>query len=167
MSASRHRLTMPAHSRRVDQHTGGLPYPQIRRGLPTVIREHPRGRCRHRQPQALVDGTSLTAMRTGAASGPRPICWRAPGKYAGVIGAGNRHTQIEAICVVRPSRKSHLQPEQKRVRTACRQLKPRYSTDIAAAERRERAQGCSDYRRGDQQQDPGSLLAGHIPRRAP
>jgi alanine dehydrogenase len=55
-------------------------------------------------PEAVMDGTYLTALRTGAASGAatdvlaRPDCHR-----AGIIGAGAQgRTQLEAVCAVRP-----------------------------------------------------------------
>lgn len=53
---------------------------------------------------ALMDGTSLTALRTGAASGlATDLLARAESKVLGVIGAGAQAwTQIEAVCTVRP-----------------------------------------------------------------
>jgi ornithine cyclodeaminase len=53
---------------------------------------------------ALIDGTSLTALRTGAASGlATQLLARDDAQILGVIGAGAQaRTQIEAVCVVRP-----------------------------------------------------------------
>lgn len=52
---------------------------------------------------ALMDGTSLTALRTGAASGlATDLLARSDSKVLGVIGAGAQAwTQIEAVCAVR------------------------------------------------------------------
>lgn len=55
-------------------------------------------------PVAILDGTSLTAIRTGAASGlATRLLSRANSKVLGVIGAGvQAKTQVEAVCRVRP-----------------------------------------------------------------
>jgi ornithine cyclodeaminase/alanine dehydrogenase-like protein (mu-crystallin family) len=62
------------------------------------------------QPLALMDGTSLTALRTGAASGlATDLLAKADAKILGVIGAGAQAwTQIEAICAVRPIEEIHI-----------------------------------------------------------
>ncbi len=53
---------------------------------------------------ALMDGTSLTAIRTGAASGlATDLLARPDARILGVIGAGvQARTQVEAVCAVRP-----------------------------------------------------------------
>ncbi len=53
---------------------------------------------------AMMDGTSLTALRTGAASGlATQLLAREDAQILGVIGAGAQaRTQIEAVCAVRP-----------------------------------------------------------------
>jgi ornithine cyclodeaminase len=58
------------------------------------------------QPLALMDGTYLTALRTGAASGlATQLLARPRAAVLGVIGAGAQaRTQIAAICAVRPIR---------------------------------------------------------------
>lgn len=58
------------------------------------------------QPRALMSGTYLTALRTGAASGlATDLLARPDAAILGVIGAGAQaRTQIEAICAVRPIR---------------------------------------------------------------
>src|SRR5262249_4919113 len=58
------------------------------------------------QPRALMSGTYLTALRTGAASGlATDLLARPDAASLGVIGAGAQaRTQIEAICAVRPIR---------------------------------------------------------------
>lgn len=54
-------------------------------------------------PLAMMDGTELTAIRTGAASGvATDLLARADSKILGVIGSGAQaKTQIEAVCAVR------------------------------------------------------------------
>lgn len=54
-------------------------------------------------PAAVMDGTYLTALRTGAASGvATDLLARAQARVAGIIGAGAQgRTQLEAVCAVR------------------------------------------------------------------
>lgn len=62
------------------------------------------------EPQALLDGTWLTALRTGAATGvaTRALA-RACASVACVLGAGwTAWHQLEAICAVRPIREVRL-----------------------------------------------------------
>jgi ornithine cyclodeaminase len=58
------------------------------------------------QPRAMMDGTYLTALRTGAASGlATDLLARPDAAVLGVIGAGAQaYTQIAAICAVRQIR---------------------------------------------------------------
>jgi ornithine cyclodeaminase/alanine dehydrogenase-like protein (mu-crystallin family) len=72
-------------------------------GLPTihavvVVLDADTGR-----PQAVMDGTLLTALRTGAASGlATDLLARGEAKIAAVFGAGTQgRTQLEAVCTVR------------------------------------------------------------------
>ncbi|MBC6957540.1 MAG: ornithine cyclodeaminase family protein [Anaerolineae bacterium] len=74
------------------------------RGLPVitalvVVLDGKTGR-----PQAIIDGTALTALRTGAASGlATKLLARPVSEVLGVIGAGGMApAQIEAVCAVRP-----------------------------------------------------------------
>lgn len=55
-------------------------------------------------PVALMDGTTLTALRTGAASGTATeLLARPDARVAAVFGAGTQgRTQLEAVCTVRP-----------------------------------------------------------------
>lgn len=76
----------------------------IARGLPAinalmVVLDGETGR-----PKALIDGTALTALRTGAASGlAAKLLARPVSEVLGVIGAGGMApAQIEAVCAVRP-----------------------------------------------------------------
>ncbi len=56
------------------------------------------------QPQAVMDGTYLTALRTGAASGAATELLANPeAKAVAILGAGAQgKTQLEAVCAVRP-----------------------------------------------------------------
>ncbi|MGD2294604.1 MAG: hypothetical protein PVF22_02050, partial [Candidatus Aminicenantes bacterium] len=56
------------------------------------------------RPQAIMDGTHLTALRTGAASGvATDLLARKDACVAAVFGAGAQgRTQLEAVCTVRP-----------------------------------------------------------------
>jgi alanine dehydrogenase len=58
-------------------------------------------------PAALMDGTYLTALRTGAASGAATDLLALPdARVAAIFGAGAQaRTQLEAICTVRPIEK--------------------------------------------------------------
>jgi alanine dehydrogenase len=55
-------------------------------------------------PEAVMDGTHLTALRTGAASGAATdVLARQDAHVAAVFGAGTQgRTQLEAVCAVRP-----------------------------------------------------------------
>jgi ornithine cyclodeaminase len=59
------------------------------------------------RPTAVMDGTYLTALRTGAASGvATDILCREDACVAAIFGAGTQsRTQLEAICTVRPIEK--------------------------------------------------------------
>ncbi len=59
-------------------------------------------------PAAVMDGTYLTALRTGAASGAATdLLARQDARRAAIFGAGVQgRTQLEAICVVRPIREA-------------------------------------------------------------
>jgi ornithine cyclodeaminase/alanine dehydrogenase-like protein (mu-crystallin family) len=74
------------------------------RGLPMIqsavlVMEAETGR-----PLALLEGSSLTAIRTGAASGAATdLLARADSHTAAIFGAGVQgQTQLEAVCTVRP-----------------------------------------------------------------
>jgi ornithine cyclodeaminase len=60
------------------------------------------------RPTALMDGTYLTALRTGAASGvSTDLLARADARVAAIFGAGAQgRTQLEAVCTVRPIKKA-------------------------------------------------------------
>ncbi|MGD8625886.1 MAG: hypothetical protein PVJ34_15225, partial [Anaerolineae bacterium] len=60
------------------------------------------------RPLALIDGTYLTALRTGAASGAATdLLARPDARVATIFGAGTQaRTQLEAVCTVRPIEKA-------------------------------------------------------------
>ena len=55
-------------------------------------------------PEAMLDGTYLTALRTGAASGAATeLLARRDARVAAIFGAGAQgRTQLEAVCAIRP-----------------------------------------------------------------
>jgi len=61
-------------------------------------------------PLAVMDGTSLTAIRTGAASGAATdILARPDASVAAIFGAGPQaEAQLEAVCEVRPIRRARV-----------------------------------------------------------
>lgn len=76
----------------------------LERGLPMIqsavlVLEAETGR-----PLALLEGSSLTAIRTGAASGAATdLLARPDSRVAAIFGAGVQgRTQLEAVCTVRP-----------------------------------------------------------------
>ncbi len=62
------------------------------------------------QPSAMIEGTYLTALRTGAASGvATDLLARQDAHVAAIIGAGTQgRTQLEAICTVRSIEKAWI-----------------------------------------------------------
>lgn len=74
------------------------------RGLPTINAAVLVLDAQSGQLLALLDGTYLTALRTGAASGlATDLLARPEARTLGVIGAGAQaRTQVEAVCAVRP-----------------------------------------------------------------
>lgn len=62
------------------------------------------------QPAAVMDGTYLTALRTGAASGAATdLLARPDAAVAAVFGAGVQgRTQLEGVCAVRPIRQARV-----------------------------------------------------------
>lgn len=86
-------------------------YPgNVRRHLPVVMANVMVLDAETGQPRALVDGTYLTALRTGAASGlATDLLARPDAAILGVIGAGGQaRTQIEGVLAVRPIREIRI-----------------------------------------------------------
>jgi ornithine cyclodeaminase len=139
-------LTMPAHIQgaaistvKVVSVFGGNPA----KGLPAVtaavlVLDAATGR-----PLALLDGTILTAIRTGAASGvATDLLARPDARILGVIGAGPQaRTQIEAVCAVRPVTEIRLYSRSGADELAA-ELRDRYPAGVrAVASRREALAG--------------------------
>jgi alanine dehydrogenase len=99
-------LLMPAYLERTDQMGAKIVsvFPEnLARGLPiihalVVVVDAATG-----QPAAVLDGTYLTALRTGAASGAATdLLARRDARVAAILGAGVQgRTQLEAVCQVR------------------------------------------------------------------
>ena len=75
----------------------------VAKGLPTIHAIVILCDANTGEPAAIMDGTYLTALRTGAASGTATeLLARKDAKTAAIIGAGIQgRTQLEAICCVR------------------------------------------------------------------
>ncbi|EHR78854.1 hypothetical protein OCC_00362 [Thermococcus litoralis DSM 5473] len=79
-------------------------YPEnTKKGLPSVLASILLNDPKTGAPLALMEGTFITAMRTGAASGvATKYLARKDSKIAGIIGAGvQARTQLWAVCEVR------------------------------------------------------------------
>jgi ornithine cyclodeaminase len=79
----------------------------LKRGLPTIHAVVIALNIETGQPEAVMDGTYLTAMRTGAASGvATELLARKEAENVCIIGAGVQgRTQLEAVCCVRDIKK--------------------------------------------------------------
>ncbi len=80
------------------------------------------------QPLALMDGTYLTALRTGAASGvATDLLARKKARVVAIFGAGTQgRTQLEAVCTARPIEKVWIYDvRQKVARDYAREMKER------------------------------------------
>jgi ornithine cyclodeaminase/alanine dehydrogenase-like protein (mu-crystallin family) len=79
------------------------------RGLPVIQAVFLVMDGREGRPLAVMDGESLTATRTGAASGlATDLLARRDAREVAVIGTGVQgRTQLEAVCAVRPVEKAH------------------------------------------------------------
>ncbi len=83
---------------------------------------------------ALIDGASLTALRTGAASGLATDLMALPDAHIlAVIGAGKQaRTQVEAICAVRPIDQIRVY-SLSGTKTFADELRQRYKIEVVAA----------------------------------
>jgi len=89
------------------------------------------------EPIALMDGEYITALRTGAGAGlATEILARTHSSVLAIFGIGvQAHTQIEAICTVRPISKIIVfarSPE--KIDRFINQIKQRYEIEIVAAQ---------------------------------
>jgi ornithine cyclodeaminase len=75
----------------------------LERGLPTIHAVVIVVDAETGQPRAIMDGTYLTALRTGAASGvATELLARPDARVVAILGAGVQgRTQLEAVCTVR------------------------------------------------------------------
>ncbi len=84
-------------------------------------------------PLAVMDGGTITSIRTGAASGAATdLLARTDAKVAAIIGAGvQARTQLEAICSVRDIKKAYIFDTSEEVKTCfIREMKKRLTVDI-------------------------------------
>lgn len=116
-----------------------------RRGLPTIhalviVVDGKTG-----QPLAAMDGTYLTALRTGAASGlATDLLARKDSRVVAIFGAGTQaRTQLEAVCTVRDIEKAWVFDVRTRIaRAFVREMKEKGSpipADIRVAQTKKQA----------------------------
>lgn len=88
-------------------------------------------------PEALMDGTYLTALRTGAASGAATdLLARQDSHVAAIFGAGAQgRTQLEAVCAVRPIEQAWLYDlDHDRAETMAREVRASLDLSVDVAE---------------------------------
>ncbi|MBC7098699.1 ornithine cyclodeaminase family protein [Candidatus Bipolaricaulota bacterium] len=88
------------------------------------------------RPVAVLEGSSLTALRTGAASGlATRLLARPDAEVAAVFGAGVQgRTQLEAVCTVRPIRKAYVvDPDREKARAFAAEMTKRLSIPVQVA----------------------------------
>lgn len=88
------------------------------------------------RPVAVLEGSSLTALRTGAASGlATRLLARPDAGMAAVFGAGVQgRTQLEAVCTVRPIRKAYVvDPDREKARAFAAEMTKRLSIPVQVA----------------------------------
>ncbi|MFC2167135.1 ornithine cyclodeaminase family protein [Acidobacteriota bacterium] len=102
------------------------------------------------RPQAILDGTFLTALRTGAASGvATDLLAKQDASTAAVFGAGTQgRTQLEAVCTVRSIEKIWVyDPDTSAAAMCVQELKEKstpFPRDISAAASPEQAAAQAD-----------------------
>jgi ornithine cyclodeaminase/alanine dehydrogenase-like protein (mu-crystallin family) len=88
------------------------------------------------RPQAAMDGTYLTALRTGAVSGAATdLLARANAHVAAIFGAGAQgRTQLEAVCAVRPIKEAWVfDSHAGRAKTYADEMSARLSLPVSVA----------------------------------
>lgn len=88
-------------------------------------------------PEAVMDGTYLTALRTGAASGAATdVLARQDARAAAIIGAGAQgRTQLEAVCAVRTIEEAWVYDvDRERAETMATEMRGRIAASIGVAE---------------------------------
>ncbi|HEY68520.1 MAG TPA: hypothetical protein G4N97_09655 [Thermoflexia bacterium] len=89
------------------------------------------------EPAAVMDGTYLTALRTGAASGAATdLLAREDASTAAIFGAGAQgRTQLEAVCAVRPIQKAWVYDvSRERAAAYAAEMSERLSLPVRVAE---------------------------------
>jgi alanine dehydrogenase len=89
------------------------------------------------RPLAVIEGTSLTAIRTGAAAGvATDLLARQDAAVAAIFGAGVQgRTQLEAVCAVRPIRRALVfDPDRSRAAAFAGEMTGRLGIAVAVAE---------------------------------
>lgn len=116
-----------------------------RRGLPTIHALVIVVDAKTGQPQAAMDGTYLTALRTGAASGlATDLLARKDSRVVAIFGAGTQaRTQLEAVCTVRDIERAWVYDVRTRVaRAFVREMKEKGNpipVDIRVAQTKKQA----------------------------
>jgi ornithine cyclodeaminase/alanine dehydrogenase-like protein (mu-crystallin family) len=94
------------------------------------------------EPAAVMDGTYLTALRTGAASGAATdLLARPDAEIAAIFGAGVQgRTQLEAVCTVRPIRQAWVyDPQRERAEEFAVEMSARLMLPVWVADSPEQA----------------------------
>jgi ornithine cyclodeaminase/alanine dehydrogenase-like protein (mu-crystallin family) len=89
------------------------------------------------QPLALIDGASLTALRTGAGTGAATdLLARQDAHVAAIFGAGTQgRTQLEAVCAARPIQRVYLfDPQPQQAEKFAREMSEQLSLPVNVAE---------------------------------
>jgi alanine dehydrogenase len=99
------------------------------------------------KPDAVMDGTYLTALRTGAASGAATdLLARDDARVAAIFGAGVQgRTQLEAVCTVRPIEEAWIYDiEPQRAETYAEEMGERIGATVNVARSPSEAVGPAD-----------------------
>jgi ornithine cyclodeaminase/alanine dehydrogenase-like protein (mu-crystallin family) len=108
-----------------------------RKGLPAIQALFLIMDGRDGRPLAVMDGESLTALRTGAASGlATRLLARRDARVATVIGSGVQgRTQLEAVCAVRPIERAYaVDIDREEAESFAREMSDRLAIPVTAAE---------------------------------
>lgn len=108
-----------------------------RKGLPAIQALFLILDGRDGRPLAVMDGESLTALRTGAASGlATRLLARSDARVAAVIGSGVQgRTQLEAVCAVRPIERAYaVDIDREEAESFAREMSDRLAIPVTAAQ---------------------------------
>ncbi len=98
-------------------------------------------------PLAMMDGATLTAIRTGAGSGlATDLLARSDARTAAVFGSGPQaRTQLEAVCCVRPILSARVfDPNGEAAASFAREMADRLAIPVAVSEGPREALDCAD-----------------------